>query len=222
MNGAAVAGRRSRRSRSSTRPRRSPAPIGTPGCTCARWCSSSLVAVVALASASHRRAGGEQLQRTTRSSKWPPCSAASSSACSPRCRSCNEQGPETRHRQRRWPSYWITGGLSSVLDNAPTYVVFFETAKHACLLIEGSRELIAGVSESRLVAISLGAVFMGAMTYIGNGPNFMVKRNRREVGRQDAELLRLHALQRLSAAADPRVRRLADAAVSRERPRSDR
>lgn len=67
--------------------------------------------------------------------------------------------------------YWGTGILSSFLDNAPTYVVFFETAK----AMEPSGNIIAGVSESMLIAISLGAVFMGAMTYIGNGPNFMVK-----------------------------------------------
>ena len=66
--------------------------------------------------------------------------------------------------------FWITGGLSSVLDNAPTYVVFFETAKTI-----GGENLVAGVAERNLIAISLGAVFMGAMTYIGNGPNFMVK-----------------------------------------------
>ena len=72
--------------------------------------------------------------------------------------------------------FWATGSLSSVLDNAPTYVVFFETAK---ALTSASPELasdaIAGVATHLLVAISLGAVFMGAMTYIGNGPNFMVK-----------------------------------------------
>ncbi len=68
--------------------------------------------------------------------------------------------------------FWVTGGLSSVLDNAPTYVVFFETAK--TLPADGAR-LVAGVTEPRLVAISLGAVFLGAMTYIGNGPNFMVR-----------------------------------------------
>ncbi len=66
--------------------------------------------------------------------------------------------------------FWLTGSLSSVLDNAPTYVVFFETAKTL-----GGENLVAGVAETLLVAISLGAVFMGAMTYIGNGPNFMVK-----------------------------------------------
>jgi Na+/H+ antiporter NhaD/arsenite permease-like protein len=68
--------------------------------------------------------------------------------------------------------FWATGSLSSVLDNAPTYVVFFETAKS--LPSEGVKT-VAGVAESLLVGISLGAVFMGAMTYIGNGPNFMVK-----------------------------------------------
>ena len=68
--------------------------------------------------------------------------------------------------------FWITGILSSFLDNAPTYVVFFETAK--TLAADGSAS-IAGVRETFLVAISLGAVFMGAMTYIGNAPNFMVK-----------------------------------------------
>ncbi len=66
--------------------------------------------------------------------------------------------------------FWITGSLSAVLDNAPTYVVFFETAKTL-----GGAVTVAGVAEELLVAISLGAVFMGAMTYIGNGPNFMVK-----------------------------------------------
>jgi len=68
--------------------------------------------------------------------------------------------------------FWATGSLSSVLDNAPTYVVFFEAARS----LGGSPgELVAGVREPLLVAVSLGAVFMGAMTYIGNGPNFMVK-----------------------------------------------
>ncbi len=74
-----------------------------------------------------------------------------------------------------WHFFWATGGLSSFLDNAPTYVVFFETAK---TMDPGGAplELADGaISSSLLVAISLGAVFMGAMTYIGNGPNFMVK-----------------------------------------------
>lgn len=65
--------------------------------------------------------------------------------------------------------FWITGALSSVLDNAPTYLVFFQTAQ-----INPSDGL-EGIEGARLAAISLGAVFLGAMTYIGNGPNFMVK-----------------------------------------------
>lgn len=67
--------------------------------------------------------------------------------------------------------FWATGTLSSFLDNAPTYLVFFQTAQNP-KLIGGPT---AGVPEPLLVAISLGAVMMGAMTYIGNGPNFMVK-----------------------------------------------
>ncbi|NUQ63916.1 MAG: sodium:proton antiporter [Pirellulales bacterium] len=66
--------------------------------------------------------------------------------------------------------FWATGSLSSVLDNAPTYVVFFETAK----TLEAT-PAVAGVGAALLTAVSLGAVFMGSMTYIGNGPNFMVK-----------------------------------------------
>ncbi|MGQ9606099.1 MAG: sodium:proton antiporter [Thermogutta sp.] len=69
--------------------------------------------------------------------------------------------------------FWATGALSSFLDNAPTYVVFFETARTL-----GGTELVPpgnGVDHGLLVAVSLGAVFMGANTYIGNGPNFMVR-----------------------------------------------
>ncbi|MDR0869800.1 MAG: sodium:proton antiporter [Planctomycetaceae bacterium] len=97
--------------------------------------------------------------------------------------------------------FWSTGALSSVLDNAPTYVVFFETAK--ALTPNSESELtesgewekddkgvwratgahhdqLVPVSDGflqlhLLIAVALGAVFCGAMTYIGNGPNFMVK-----------------------------------------------
>jgi Na+/H+ antiporter NhaD/arsenite permease-like protein len=75
-----------------------------------------------------------------------------------------------------WHFFWATGGLSAFLDNAPTYVVFFETAK--VLPQTGETLALAGhatISVELLHGISLGAVFMGAMTYIGNGPNFMVK-----------------------------------------------
>lgn len=66
--------------------------------------------------------------------------------------------------------FLVTGGLSSVLDNAPTYLTFLSAASSLGLPAE-----IVGVPEIYLVAISCGAVLMGANTYIGNGPNFMVK-----------------------------------------------
>ena len=65
--------------------------------------------------------------------------------------------------------FWSTGALSAVLDNAPTYLVFFEAAG-----IEPADGL-TGEEARLLAAVSLGAVCLGAMTYIGNGPNFMVK-----------------------------------------------
>jgi len=64
--------------------------------------------------------------------------------------------------------FWLTGILSSFLDNAPTYLVFFNLAG-------GDANLLMGAMASTLAAISCGAVFMGANTYIGNAPNFMVK-----------------------------------------------
>ena len=66
----------------------------------------------------------------------------------------------------------FTGGLSSVLDNAPTYATFFEMAG---TLAHPGGGTVAGIPEVYLVSISLGAVLCGAVTYIGNGPNFMVK-----------------------------------------------
>ncbi len=67
------------------------------------------------------------------------------------------------------PAYfWMTGILSSFLDNAPTYLVFFNTAG-------GDAAALMGANAMTLIAISLGAVFMGANTYVGNAPNFMVR-----------------------------------------------
>ncbi len=89
--------------------------------------------------------------------------------------------------------FWSTGALSSVLDNAPTYVVFMETAKSLSPNTveelkkdpkwgpeyEQGNMIAVGntgfIDHFLLVAVALGAVFMGSMTYIGNGPNFMVK-----------------------------------------------
>jgi len=77
--------------------------------------------------------------------------------------------------------FWITGILSSFLDNAPTYVAFFEAARaQTSPTLAGAT--VAGVPEIWLQAISLGAVFMGANSYIGNGPNFMVKAVAEEAG----------------------------------------
>lgn len=73
--------------------------------------------------------------------------------------------------QLPWQYFYSTGGLSAFLDNAPTALVFHAMA-HG---IPSAGELVAGVDETLLEAISCGAVFFGAMTYIGNGPNFMVK-----------------------------------------------
>lgn len=64
--------------------------------------------------------------------------------------------------------FWLTGVLSAFLDNAPTYLVFFHMAG-------GEAPLLMTSFSKTLEAISLGAVFMGALTYIGNAPNFMVK-----------------------------------------------
>jgi len=74
--------------------------------------------------------------------------------------------------------FWSTGGISAALDNAPTYLVFFKTAQ----ALPAGEVNQAGVAVELLAAISLGAVFMGAMTYIGNGPNFMVKAIAEESG----------------------------------------
>jgi Na+/H+ antiporter NhaD/arsenite permease-like protein len=63
--------------------------------------------------------------------------------------------------------FWLTGLLSAFLDNAPTYLVFFELAG-------GDARELMGPLAGTLAAISMGAVYMGAMTYIGNAPNFMI------------------------------------------------
>ena len=80
-----------------------------------------------------------------------------------------------------WQYFWATGILSSFLDNAPTYLAFAAAAAGQFgVAAEGARYLAellerGGEAPGILAAISCGAVFMGAITYIGNGPNFMVK-----------------------------------------------
>jgi Na+/H+ antiporter NhaD/arsenite permease-like protein len=64
--------------------------------------------------------------------------------------------------------FWMTGVLSAFLDNAPTYLVFFNLAG-------GDANTLMGPLQLTLEAISMGAVYFGALTYIGNAPNFMIK-----------------------------------------------
>jgi Na+/H+ antiporter NhaD/arsenite permease-like protein len=76
-----------------------------------------------------------------------------------------------------WQFFWATGALSSFLDNAPTYLAFLALGQGLGLANE-----VVGVPNAILTAISVGAVAMGANTYIGNAPNFMVKSIAEEAG----------------------------------------
>jgi Na+/H+ antiporter NhaD/arsenite permease-like protein len=79
--------------------------------------------------------------------------------------------------------FWLTGALSSFLDNAPTYLVFFNTAGGLSGVDSGLiAEHLMGPWASTLLAIAAGAVFMGANTYIGNAPNFMVRSISEDMG----------------------------------------
>jgi Na+/H+ antiporter NhaD/arsenite permease-like protein len=73
--------------------------------------------------------------------------------------------------QKGWQLFWASGLLSSVLDNAPTYTAFAALAKG----LSAGPGLVAGIAPYKLAAVSIGSVVMGATTYIGNGPNLMVK-----------------------------------------------
>jgi Na+/H+ antiporter NhaD/arsenite permease-like protein len=74
--------------------------------------------------------------------------------------------------QQSYQLFWGSGLLSAVLDNAPTYAAFAALAKG---LSQGHPNLVAGITPLKLMAVSAGSVVMGATTYIGNGPNLMVK-----------------------------------------------
>jgi Na+/H+ antiporter NhaD/arsenite permease-like protein len=86
--------------------------------------------------------------------------------------------------------FWASGGLSSFLDNAPTYLSFVSLGKSVTakiLMTDPTVPVVAMtdglfVTVPILLAISMGAVFMGANTYIGNGPNFMIKSISHEYG----------------------------------------
>ncbi|MGE5583740.1 MAG: sodium:proton antiporter [Bacillota bacterium] len=81
-----------------------------------------------------------------------------------------------------WQFFWFAGGLSSFLDNAPTYLTFTSLAESVTRGLGLAGVPGIGVKADLLRAISCGAVFMGANTYIGNGPNFMVKSIAEEQG----------------------------------------
>ncbi len=76
-----------------------------------------------------------------------------------------------------WQFFWASGALSSFLDNAPTYLTFLALGQGLGLADE-----VVGVPQAILAAISVGSVAMGANTYIGNAPNFMVKSIAEEAG----------------------------------------
>ena len=88
----------------------------------------------------------------------------------------------------RGSSFGVTGGLSGLLDNAPTYLIFASKASglmgtEDVRLDQLLRAIAGGIhGETLLTAISVGAVSMGANTYIGNGPNFTVKAFAEEAG----------------------------------------
>jgi Na+/H+ antiporter NhaD/arsenite permease-like protein len=120
------------------------------------------------------RTGDEQARWSDNNFKWGPIQEVAAIfigiflTMMPALRYLTQVAPELP--LDRVTFFLFTGGLSAVLDNAPTYVTFFEMAREL-----GGEPSVAGVREIYLVSISLGAVFCGAITYIGNGPNFMVK-----------------------------------------------
>ena len=94
-------------------------------------------------------------------------------------------GTLMRYVDSPWHYFWMTGGLSSFLDNAPTYLTFLNTALgkfFAGVPPHQAVVMLIGEHERVLAAISAGSVFMGANTYIGNAPNFMVRSIAEEAG----------------------------------------
>jgi Na+/H+ antiporter NhaD/arsenite permease-like protein len=83
-----------------------------------------------------------------------------------------------------WQFFWVTGGLSSFLDNAPTYLTLASLAESVTRTMANSSTVVSGIGvrADLLMAISCGAVFMGANSYIGNGPNLMIKSIAEEQG----------------------------------------
>jgi Na+/H+ antiporter NhaD/arsenite permease-like protein len=87
--------------------------------------------------------------------------------------------------EKPWQYFWMSGGLSSFLDNAPTYLTFLHSALGRFYPDLPPREAVGALLHEHtrvLAAISAGSVFMGANTYIGNAPNFMVRSIAEEAG----------------------------------------
>ncbi len=74
-----------------------------------------------------------------------------------------------------WQFFWASGALSSVLDNAPTYLTFASLASGVAGVGDLAALAAHPTGAKLLAAVSCGSVLMGAITYVGNGPNFMVK-----------------------------------------------
>jgi Na+/H+ antiporter NhaD/arsenite permease-like protein len=110
---------------------------------------------------------------------------------------------------RPWQFFWAAGSLSSFLDNAPTYLTFTSLAVGVVNQTAGTQLVATDLGPLAahpmggplLAAVSCGSVFMGAVTYIGNGPNFHGQGPRRASTRDHARLLRLHGLVVRAAAA---------------------
>jgi Na+/H+ antiporter NhaD/arsenite permease-like protein len=84
-----------------------------------------------------------------------------------------------------WQFFWATGMLSSFLDNAPTYLTYLSLGQGVTTALALPAEIVlrdGRIAEMYLMAVSAGAVFMGANTYIGNAPNFMVRAIAQERG----------------------------------------
>ena len=108
--------------------------------------------------------------------RMPPCSAIAllrAGVHGPRAHLAAARGGPAGPRDGHY--FWASGLLSAFLDNAPTYLVFFNMAG-------GDAQRLMGEMASTLAAISLGSVVLGAATYIGNAPNFMVRSIAKEHG----------------------------------------
>ena len=108
-----------------------------------------------------------------------------------------------------WQFFWLSGALSSFLDNAPTYLTFSAMASGlvGSRLEDLSTLLSSPLGERLLIAVSCGSVFMGANTYIGNGPNFMVKSIAERSGIQMPSFGRYEVVARVAEAVLERKRK---------------